>query len=143
VKTAIGSGRSFLDRYTAICESIFQLARRHPLYFEGLIGNINVDIESESTPVIYKKIYALGEQLNSELEELINAGKEEGLIASNLPSSALLEYLWGGISGIIRMLLQKPGYLRIQNLNENQFADFCFERLLCGCRPQVNQEMKK
>ena len=60
VDKAIDEQTAFNDTFTKICQDVFRLATRYPLYFEGLIGTINVNIKADDTPQIYKDIYHLG-----------------------------------------------------------------------------------
>ncbi len=124
----------FADTYKNICEFVFRLAVRYPLYFEGLIGKINVDILSPDTPVIYKELYERGEELNGVIGKLVQRGKDEDMINKNLEDSAVILYLWSSVSGIIRMSLLKKDYIKILKLNENDFSGFCFERLLLSLK---------
>lgn len=124
----------FIDTYKKICEFVFRLAVRYPLYFEGLIGKINVDISNSDTPKIYKELYERGEELTGTIEQLIQKGKDENIINNDLENAAVILYLWSSVSGIIRMSLLKKDYMKILKLNENDFSGFCFERLLLSLK---------
>ncbi len=124
----------FIDTYKKICEFVFWLAVRYPLYFEGLIGKINVDISNSETPKIYKELYERGEELTGTIEQLIQKGKDENIINNDLENAAVILYLWSSLSGIIRMSLLKKDYIKILKLNENDFSGFCFERLLLSLK---------
>lgn len=125
---------AFSDTFTKICQDVFRLATRYPLYFEGLIGTINVNIKADDTPQIYKDIYRLGEALNEKLIALLQQGKDEGIINIVLDNSAILLFVWSSVAGIIRMINHKKDYLKMLQLNEKDFSAFCFERLLCACK---------
>lgn len=124
----------FIDTYKKICEFVFRLAVRYPLYFKGLIVKINVDISNSDTPKIYKELYERGEELTGTIEQLIQKGKDENIINSDLENAAVILYLWSSVSGIIRMSLLKKDYMKILKLNENDFSGFCFERLLLSLK---------
>ena len=134
VDKAIDENTAFSDTFTKICQDVFRLATRYPLYFEGLIGTINVNIKADDTPQIYKDIYHLGEALNEKLIALLQQGKDEGVINTALDNSAILLFVWSSVAGIIRMINYKKDYLKMLQLNEKDFSAFWFERLLCACK---------
>lgn len=134
VDKAIDEQNVFSDIFTKICQDVFRLATRYPLYFEGLIGTINVNIKADDTPQIYKDIYRLGEVLNEKLLNILQQGKDEGVIDTALDNSAILLFVWSSVAGIIRMINHKKDYLKMLQLNEKDFSAFCFERLLCACK---------
>ena len=134
VDKAIDEQNVFSDIFTKICQDVFRLATRYPLYFEGLIGTINVNIKADDTPQIYKDIYRLGEVLNEKLLNILQQGKDEGVINTALDNSAILLFVWSSVAGIIRMINHKKDYLKMLQLNEKDFSTFCFERLLCACK---------
>lgn len=134
VDKAIDEQTAFSDTFTKICQDVFRLATRYPLYFEGLIGTINVNIKADDTPQIYKDIYHLGEILNEKLLNILQQGKDERIINTALDNSAILLFVWSSVAGIIRMINHKKDYLKILQLNEKDFSAFCFERLLCTCK---------
>ena len=134
VDKAIDEQNVFSDIFTKICQDVFRLATRYPLYFEGLIGTINVNIKADDTPQIYKDIYRLGEVLNEKLLNILQQGKDEGIINTALDNSAILLFVWSSVAGIIRMINHKKDYLKMLQLNEKDFSAFCFKRLLCACK---------
>lgn len=134
VDKAIDEQTAFNDTFSKICQDVFRLATRYPLYFEGLIGTINVNIKADDTPQIYKDIYHLGEVLNEKLLNILQQGKDEGVINTALDNSAILLFVWSSVAGIIRMINHKKDYLKMLQLNEKDFSAFCFERLLYACK---------
>ena len=134
VDKAVDEKTAFSDTFTKICQDVFRLATRYPLYFEGLIGTINVNIKADDTPQIYKDIYRLGEVLNEKLLNILGQGIDEGIINVTLDKSAILLFVWSSVAGIIRMINHKKDYLKMLQLNEKDFSAFCFERLLCACK---------
>ncbi len=134
VDKAIDEHATFTETFMKVCQDLFRIATRYPLYFEGLIGNINVNIQAADTPQIYKDIYYLGEALNEKLISILQQGKDEGIINNSLDNAALLYFVWSAISGNIRMINHKKEYLKMLQLNEKDFSEFCFERLLCACK---------
>lgn len=136
----ISDHATFYEKYLDICRTVYGFAHDYPLYFEGLIGNINVDIHSENTPQIYQDIYMTGQHINEILIKLIEEGKNSGAIEHTFNSNAILLFFWSSISGIVRMTLLKKEYFGKLQLDPNEFINFSFERLLCGCKTNKEQE---
>ena len=134
VDETIDERTAFPDAFMKTCREIYRLATRYPLYFEGLIGNINVNVQDEDTPQIYKDIYRLGEDLNEKLSSVLQQGKDEKIINETLDNAAILLLLWSSVSGVIRMINLKKDYLKTLRLNDEEFSEFCFERLLRACK---------
>lgn len=134
VDKAIAERANFADTFMKICQDVFRLATRYPLYFEGLICNINVNIHADNTPQIYKDIYHLGEVLNEKLIGVLQQGKDENAVNKSFDNAAILYFIWSALSGNIRMINRKKDYLKILDLAEKEFSAFCFERLLCACK---------
>ena len=134
VDKAIDEQATFIETFKRICQEVFLLAARYPIYFEGLIGNINVNIQADETPQIYKDIYCLGEVLNEKLLSVLQRGKDESIICDTYDNNAILLFVWSAISGNIRMINHKKDYLKMLKLDEKDFSEFCFERLLCACK---------
>lgn len=128
------SNEDFKTKYLLLCNSICTLAFKYPLYFEGLINKIKVDIYSDSTPVVYKEIYSLGEEINAVLIELVKEGKSLKFINKDFKDIEMVLYIWSAVSGIIRMALQKKEYKEMLELNTKDFMSFCFEKVLFGCK---------
>lgn len=134
VNDAIEARAPFAETFMKICQDVFRLATRYPLYFEGFIGNINVNVQASDTPQIYKDIYCLGEELNQKLIGVLQQGKAENVVNNAFNNAEILYFIWSAVSGNIRMINNKKEYLKMLKLNEKDFSVFCFERLLCACR---------
>lgn len=134
VDKAIDDKTAFADKFAKICQEVFRLATRYPLYFEGLIGTINVDVKADDTPQVYKDIYRFGEELNGKLIVILQQWKDEGIINNTLDNSVVLLFVWSSVAGIIRMINHKKDYFKTLQLSEKDFSAFCFERLLCACK---------
>ena len=70
----IHSPEQWEERYLEVCFSIQRLCKEYPIYFEGMIGYINVDISSDETPQVYKDIYNLGLRLSGLVKKIIEKG---------------------------------------------------------------------
>ncbi|MGT2907501.1 TetR/AcrR family transcriptional regulator [Streptococcus dentiloxodontae] len=123
-----------LEHYLNICWAVWQLCQDYPVYFEGLIGHINVDITSEKTPQVYKDIYQLGLDINQQLSIIICQGVTLGLLKSDIDINRATIFLWSSLSGIIRMAVNKQEYYHLLGLDNEAFLKEEFLTLLSSYR---------
>ncbi len=136
------SQKEWIENYINICFSIQALCKEHPLYFEGIIGKINVDIDADKTPQIYKDIYHLGMRLTETIKIIIGHGIELGFFTSDVNADAISIFLWSNLSGIIRMAECKKDYYKLLGFDNDNFLKCEFLALLDGCKiiQEVNDE---
>lgn len=124
----------FIEKYNSICESVVGLQSKYPLYFEGMIGNINMDFANNETPEICKQIYDLGNKLNEELLKIVECGITENIIKPDLDKMKLIFYMWSCVIGIVRMSKQKKDYFILNNVTQKELLEFSFSNLLEGIK---------
>ncbi|KXT84422.1 TetR/AcrR family transcriptional regulator [Streptococcus panodentis] len=118
------------NNYLKICFAISKLCENYPIYFDGMIGNINVDIHSESTPNVYREIYQLGLDLNKLIGLIIEDGIKLNYLHSNLNVNRVVMFLWSALSGIVRMFQNKKEYYQLLGLDNSEFLKDEFLALL-------------
>lgn len=124
------SAAEFTENYLEVCFYVLGICRKKPVYFEGMIGHINVDVENEETPQIYRDIYGLGLHINDKLKQMIRQGAELGVFASNTDIDAAIIFLWSGLTGIIRMSGHKKKYYKLLGFDNDEFLKKEFLMLL-------------
>lgn len=127
IRSIIQSESSCKEMYLAICNEIVLLRENHEVYFTGMISDIAMNIEEDS---IYKEIYLLGEEINTELLILLNKASDEKLITIDKATKFYLLYLWSSISGIVRMAFQKRDYLKHLGIDFKEFLEKSFLQLI-------------
>lgn len=129
----IDSKEEWIDSYLQICIAIQKLCREYPIYFEGMIGDINVDVFSDKTPEIYKDIYNLGLNLSNLVKTMVKKGIEFKVFKPNNNINAIMIFFWSSISGIVRMAEKKKSYYKLLNLDNDEFFKQEFLSLLKCC----------
>ena len=131
IQKAITPGETFQEKYFAVCYSITDFQKQYPLYFESILKEINVDIELEETPQVYRDIYEAREAINREFYILFQLGMEQGSLRKDLNVLKTVFLFWASISGIIRIADQKEKYLiKSVGTSKQEFLQFGFETLL-------------
>ena len=95
------------DCYYKICNTIFKFQQQYPLYFETLIGEINVDPQQLKQDNILKEIYNTGEEINNIISRVLQFGIDNQFIRKDIELIPTVMYLWSAISGIIIMAQKK------------------------------------
>lgn len=108
---AISESTDIYEQYYRLCYSLADFHKNYPLYYECMLKEINVDIDLPKTPPVYKEIYEVGEEINKVIAAMLERGIKEGYIRSNIPVIETVFILWAGISGIIKMAVEKEKYL--------------------------------
>lgn len=130
IENLIHQPLSFDEVFFSICNEVVCLQKEGNIFFEGMIGNINMDIDNSNTLKIYKDIYDEGEKINTLLGTLINKGIAENRINQVDDIKPLILFLWSSISGIVRMTAQKQEYMEIMGVKQEVYFDFAFSKLL-------------
>ena len=119
------------DCYYKICNTIFKFQQQYPLYFETLIGEINVDPQQLKQDNILKEIYNTGEEINNIISRVLQFGIDNQFIRKDIELIPTVMYLWSAISGIIIMAQKKNKYLELRmGFNLEEYMNFCFKMLL-------------
>lgn len=124
------------DNYLEVCFYIQRICRKYPIYFEGMIGNINTDITSDTTPQIYKDIYSVGLQLGETIKIMLEQGVELKYLKTSINADEIMIFFWSALSGIIRMAEQKKNYYKLLGLDNDEFLKREFLRLLACCKKE-------
>lgn len=121
---------SFTDKYKLICNSVVKIQKEYPIYFEGMIGHINMDFANDETPAVCKDIYDLGNKINEQLFIIAESGTKEKIIDPDIDKMKLIFYMWSCVLGIVRMSAQKKDYFMLNNVTQQELLDFSFSNLL-------------
>lgn len=117
--------------YYKICDTIFRFQEQFPLYFETLMGEINVDPKQLEQDSILKEIYNTGEEINDIITKLLQFGIDHQFIRKDIELIPTVFYLWFGISGIILLAQRKKKYLEIRmGLSLEEYSNYSFKMLL-------------
>lgn len=130
----IHSPEQWEERYLEVCFSIQRLCKEYPIYFEGMIGNINVDISSDETPQVYKDIYNLGLRLSGLVKKIIEKGILFDIFRPGSNPDEIMIFFWSSISGIVRMAEHKKAYYKLLGLDNDEFLKREFLSLLGCCQ---------
>ena len=131
VVKAVSQNSDCLQQYYALCDAMVEFQRDYPLYFDSLLKEINIDIDLPDTPKVYRDIFDAGERINQAIGFILQKGIEQGCIRSDINIIETVFIFWAGISGVIRMAIQKEKYLtKFLGVTKDEFMHYSFETLL-------------
>jgi len=128
-----GTAAAWTAQYLEICFAVQRLCAAYPMYFEGMIGPIRVDIAADETPQVYRDLYQLGLEMSSQLQGFLETGTALGLLRPDSRPEAVLLFFWSSLSGIVRMAEQKKSYYALLGLHSEEFLKWEFLTLLSAC----------
>ena len=121
----------FEECYYAICNNILEFQEKYPLYYESLMGEIEVSKIKLTKGSILSDIYAVGEEINLIIGDLIQRGKEEKYLREDMEVLPTVFYMWSGISGIVSIAGRKKRYFETRlDMSKRDYLQFCFKTFL-------------
>lgn len=131
IKEAIAQSTDIYEQYYVICYSLVNFHRDYPFYYECLLREINVEIDLEETPKVYREIYNAGEEINKVIGSILERGIKLGIIRSDIHMIETVFLLWAGISSVIKLAVEKEKYLsKFFGITKENFLQYSFETLL-------------
>ena len=97
-----------------ICNAFVDYQEEYPFYFELLLKAINVDFETTRFLPEEKETFLVGERINALLIAFFEQGIERGIIRGDLDILPTIYSLWGMISGVIMLSVNKQEYISMQ-----------------------------
>jgi len=141
IKKAISQGEDLFGQYFGICNELSCYRDEYPLYFESTLGDINVELELEETPQVFRDIFNVGEEINKEIGIFFQNGIDQGLIRSDIHIPQTVFLYWASIAGLIRMTGQKQKFIeKSMGVSKNEFLQYGFKTLLFSV---LTEEAKK
>lgn len=133
ISEAISSGESSWEKYHNICIALTQYQEQYPLYFNFILGKINVDIPALSNTSglsVETEIYNAGEWINQMIAGFIKEGIERREFQADIHVLPTVFLFWSSLSGLIQMAANKRAYIeKSMNLTREQFLEFGFNKL--------------
>jgi len=117
--------------YFSLCNTLVQFEKDYPMYFECILGKINVDPQSMEELPVLKSIFDIGEEINEIVCGFLRRGKEDGFIKTDIDSLQAVFVLWSGICGLISLYSTKQAYLEgTLGLKKQEFLERGFTMIL-------------
>lgn len=128
---ATSDARDCYDQYYAFCYALMDFQQNHPIYYQCLLREINVDLDLPKTPNVYQEIYNVGEDINEVIGSILEKGIAQGYIRGDINIFQTVFILWASISGVIDMATQKEKYfLKCNGITKDAFLKYSFDTIL-------------
>jgi len=99
------------DFFLGVCANLVKMYDKHPMYFDGLTGRIDVSDDALVSDPILLEIYDAGERLNDIMLAKLRQGEDEKLLRPGQADMDTLFVLWASICGIIVTTSEKRHYV--------------------------------
>ncbi len=131
IQTATQPGNDLFARYYVICNELTAYCDDYPLYFQTVLQEINVDVNNEDTPMVFREIFELGEQINELIGTFFVDGIKQGVFRSDIKIPETVFIFWASLSGIILMAWKKQQYIeQAMDTTKKDFLKYSFDTLL-------------
>lgn len=90
---------SILDIYLSCCRETVALQKNYPVYFNGIMGNLDYG-NGNISEAMRRKISVLSVEINGYMRSLFVRAEKEGLIASGINLNSAYIYVWSCILGL-------------------------------------------
>ncbi|AFA49525.1 TetR/AcrR family transcriptional regulator [Acetobacterium woodii] len=141
IDTATQTGNDLLSRYYGICNELTAYCDEYPLYFQTILQEINVDVNNQATPPVFREIFELGEQINDLIGAFFKAGIKDGVFRADLKIPETVFIFWASLSGIILMAWNKQQYIeQTMETTKADFLTYSFDTLLNSILKEKNYE---
>lgn len=130
IHKAIAAHTETKAQYEGICWALAGYQARYPAYFGFVLGTLRADMDAGDMLPVERETYAVGEQINAELSELLRSGIAAGALQWGLPLLPTVFTLWGSLSGLILLADRKRAYLQqALGLSQEEFLQSGFALL--------------
>lgn len=122
---------SFKDAYYAICHMMVAYQKQSPVFFECLLNRIEVSRKQMEDMPVLKQIYAVGEQVNDIIAELLETGMKQGKVKKDIPLIPTVLFMWSSISEAVRFANEKSDYLKTRlSMKQEEYLEYSFALIL-------------
>lgn len=117
--------------YDAICDQLVKFQSSYPMYFECILGKINVEDGELEKYTVLAQIYEVGEEINTLVVSFFEQGVKSNYFDHTLNPLPTVMVLWSSMSSIISMSLKKEEYYEKRlGMNREDFLRYGFELIL-------------
>lgn len=130
IAAAIEEKESAKVRYYLICEALVRYQEEYPFYFKTVLEGINIDFEHSKCLPEEEETFRIGEEINLLLKHFIEEGIAAGEFREETDSTTTIFSLWGMLSGLIQLAVNKEAYVTQEmKLSKQEFLKNGFDSL--------------
>lgn len=131
VAQAITNNSSFLEQYFAICSAMKDYHAGSP---QSLISVNQAKIKDEDFSAAHQvvtQIFTLGTEINVMIGDLIENGKQAGIVKPDIHTMKTVYILWSSISSLLSLVQSKGVFLEKEfNTTEQEFLEYGYKQII-------------
>ncbi|MRN51728.1 TetR/AcrR family transcriptional regulator [Paenibacillus monticola] len=130
VTEGLNTQAGFLSRYQALCQKLVDYYTATPFHFAAIVNFQTRPLQALSGTQVEQDIFRVGEEINAALEGLLENGKREGLLQSELLVKPTIFIYWSSLSSLILLAHHKSSYIEeTMNIPTRELLEYGFQLL--------------
>lgn len=111
VRDCFANSADYERAYFTMCNMLARFEHDYPMYFDCILGKIDVSPQKMEELPILKKIFDVGEEINSIVCDFIERAKTDGFAKRDVDPIPATFVMWSSICGLISLCSAKKEYL--------------------------------
>lgn len=123
--------QSFSAGYKKLCASLAAFYEASPYQFAGIAEFQTTPLDGEDLPQVKRDIFAVGEEINAALGEMISRGIAQGEVRADIRIKETILIFWSSLSGVILAAHRKSSYIaETMGVTTDDLLEYSFGLLL-------------
>ncbi|MBY9081137.1 TetR/AcrR family transcriptional regulator [Paenibacillus sp. HN-1] len=123
--------QSFSAAYKKLCDGLTAFYEASPYQFAGIAEFQTTPLDGKDLPQIKLDIFAVGEEINAALEEMISRGIAQGEVRADIRIKETILIFWSSLSGVILAAHRKSSYIaETMGVTAENLLEYSFGLLL-------------
>lgn len=125
---ALENGETAKEQFFSLCNALVKYQADYPDFFDRSLQYIQVEKKNDNEWL--SRTYQVGEEVNRIISQYIKRGVESGELEQTTDYFGTILLMWGMISGVIKLAVEKEEYIRIGgNISKEEFLNAGFEKI--------------
>lgn len=111
MECALQANNDFLEQYFAVCNAIQKYQIECPRSLENVTSAKTSKLDLENLSPTVAQIMSLGTEVNTLLAELLQSGKEQGVVRQEIIPMPTVYILWSNITSLLTLVHTKGAFI--------------------------------
>lgn len=133
ITAAAQSKESFLHKYSAVCAAMVRYQTDCPQSFKHVMEMRTENLNLEQLSDTVQRIFTLGTQINEQLAQIIEEGKQQEVVRRDIVPLMTVCVLWSSITSFIDLVQTKGAFLCKQfAMTQQELYAYGFRQIING-----------
>lgn len=131
MENVVQSNSDFLAQYFAICNAMKKYQMECPHSLENVTGANTSTLDINNLSPAITQIMLLGTEVNSILAELIQLGKDKGLVLQEVEPMQTVYILWSNITALLTLVQTKGAFIaKSFSMTEDAYLEYGLKQII-------------